>query len=269
MGKEMLTEENENLQKKKRKKLQKKKDETKVIEVNINGENKVVKWYTNVVDLINTYGMKRMLQALLLIVSCVSFFIFINALNNNDIIETWIAREIASHNEGSNIRNEITPKVNEILIKMMYELEADRTSILEMHNGKENPTSLPFNFCDMTYEQTRGRIPFVSDEYENLNMSKFTLPFYLYEHKLFIGTIDEIYDIDKRLAMRLEINEVKYVGIIIIRGSDDIGFLMISYLDEPKVTYEQIHNSLIYYVQEVGAYLDYKVQHEERKKKQF
>ena len=36
---------------------------------------------------------------------------------------------------------------------------------------------------------------------------------------------------------------------------------MISYIDEPKVSYEKIHDALIYYVQEIGAYLDYDVQH--------
>ena len=229
--------------------------------------NKVVKWFGSFVQLIDNYGIKRMIQAFILIVACVSFMIFANAMNNEEIIESWLTREIDIHAEGTDIRTEITPKVNASLIKMMYELEGDRTCVLEMHNGKENPTSLPFNYCDMTYEQTRDRIPYIAEEYEDLNMSKFEFPYYLYEHKIFVGSIDDIYNLDKKLAMRLEMNDVKYVGIVVIRGTDDIGFLMVSYLDKPTVTDETITTTLIYYVQEVGAYLDYHVQSERRKNK--
>lgn len=258
MGKKILQEEAT-------KKVRGKKEEyRKGLDVNEGG--KMVSWYSELVKLINDYGMTKLLQAFILIVMTISFLMFANALNNEEIIENWLTKANDIHVEGTDIRTEITPQVNTALIKLLYEIEADRTSILEMHNGKENPTSLPFNYCDMTYEQTRDRIPFISEEYENLNMSKFSFPYYLYEHKIFIGSIEEIYHVDKRLAMRLETNDVKYAGVIIIHGTDDIGFLMVSYLEQPTVTKEEIHDALIYYVQEVGAYLDYNVQHERRKK---
>ena len=61
--------------------------------------------------------------------------------------------------------------------------------------------------------------------------------------------------------MRLDMNNVKYVAIIYVIVSSDIGFLMVSYMDKPNVSNEKIHDSMIYYVQEIGAYLDYEVQH--------
>ena len=258
MGKEVLKDNEENVQK--RKKIYGKKDEDRR-SLDVDDGGKVISWYGSIVKLISEHGMWKMLQAFGLIVISVFFLMFANALNNEEIIEKWLDRNDDVHAEGTDIRTEISPKVNNVLLKMLYDLDGDRVSILEMHNGKENPTSLPFIYCDMTYEHTRDRIPYVSDEYEDLNMAKFTFPYYLYEHKLFIGSIDEIYKIDKRLAMRLEMNNVKYVGIIYVRGSDDIGFLMISYVDEPKVSDDKIHDALIYYVQEIGAYLDYDVQH--------
>ena len=219
--------------------------------------NKIVSWFGNFVQLIENYGIKRMIQAFILIVACISFMIFANAMNNEEIIESWLTREIDIHAEGTDIRTEITPKVNASLIKMMYELEGDRVSVLEMHNGKENPTSLPFDFSDMTYEETRGKVPYIADEYEDMNMSKYTFPQYLYEHRTFIGTIDEIYEIDKKLALRLELNGIKYVGIILIRTTTDIGFLMASYTHDPSKSREDIYAELTYYVQEIGSYLDY------------
>ena len=150
---------------------------------------------------------------------------------------------------------------------MLYEMNGDRASILEMHNGKENPTSLPFIYCDMTYEETRGEIPYISDEYENMNMSKFTFPSYVYEHRFFIGSVEEMMVIDKKLAMRLDMNNVNYVGIIIIRTTVDIGFLMISYENVPNLSRDEIYASLSYYVQEIGTYLDYGKQIELKEKR--
>jgi hypothetical protein len=96
----------------------------------------------------------------------------------------------------------------------------------------------------MTYEETRGKIPYIADEYEDMNMSKYTFPQYLYDHRTFIGTIDEIYEIDKKLALRLDANSIKYVGIILIRTTTDIGFLMVSYTHEPSKTREEIYAEL-------------------------
>lgn len=261
MGKEKLNENTENVQR--RKKIYGKKDENRK-SIDYDDGGKIVSWYGSLVNLISEHGMVRMLQAFVLIVISVFFLMIANALNNEEVIEKYLNAEIDIHAEGTDIRTEISPKVNNSLLRLMYELDADRACVLEMHNGKENPTSLPFIYCDMTYEHTKDRIPYVSEEYENLNMAKFTFPYYLYEHKIYIGSIEDVYKIDKRLAMRLELNNVKYLGIIIIRGTDDIGFLMVSYLEKPEYDDIKIHDNLIYHVQEIGAYLDYDVQHRRR-----
>lgn len=230
--------------------------------LDIDDGGKMVSWYGSLVELINNYGMGKLLQAFGLIVLTVSFLMFANALNNEEIIEQWLIQEDLNHVDGTNIRNEISPKVSKTLTKMLYQMDADRVCVLEMHNGKENPTSLPFNYCDMTYEETRDRVPYVSEEYENLNMSKFQFPYYIYEHKYYIGDLEGVYGIDKKLAMRLETNDVKYIGIIMIRTSKDIGFLMVSYLDKPTLNENDIYALLSYHVQEIGTYLDYGIQSE-------
>ena len=262
MEKDILLEENENLQKKKKLRG---KSEAKRRSLDIDDGGKIVSWYDSLVRLISEHGMKRMLQAFVLIVASVSFLMFANALNNEEIIEQWLIRENEAHVTGTEIRNDISPKVQHTLTKMLYEMKADRTCVLEMHNGKENPTSLPFMYCDMSFEYTRDRIPYVSEEYENLNMSRFTFPHYIYENKFFVGDIAEIYTIDKKLAMRLETNDVKYAGIVMIHTTQDIGFLMVSYIEKPDLTDDQIYAYLSYYVQEIGVCLDYKIQSNKKK----
>lgn len=229
---------------------------------------KMVGWLERITNIISTYGMKRVLQAFLLIVMTLVLLLTVNALYNQstmdkvivkteEILDEKLKGDDLDHEIGTSIRREVTPKISKTLVRMLYELDADRVCILEMHNGKENPTSLPFDFSDMTYEETRGKIPYIADEYEDMNMSKYTFPQYLYNHRTFIGTIDEIYEIDKKLALRLDANSIKYVGIILIRTTTDIGFLMVSYTHEPSKTREEIYAELTYYVQEIGSYLDY------------
>lgn len=230
---------------------------------------KVVNWLERIVSLIQNYGMKKIIQALLLIASIIFFVMFVNAIDNQKIIENFIAKQPITHDYGAQIRKEITPKINNTLVKMLYSMGGDRVSILEMHNGKENPTALPFLYCDMTYEETVDRVPYVSEEYENLNMSKFNFPSYLYENRFFIGSIEEIYDIDKKLAMRMDMNGVKYAGIILLHSNVDIGFLMISYLNEPTLSKEKVYANLSYYAQELSTYLDFKTQQEIRDKKKI
>lgn len=227
---------------------------------------KVVSWVERIVGLISQYGMKKMFQALFLVASVVCFVMFVNAVDNQHIIEEWLKREPEKHEVGANIRREVTPQINKALVRMLYAIEGDRVSVLEMHNGKENPTSLPFLYCDMTYEETRDKIPFVSDEYIDLNMSKFNFITYIYENRFFIGSLEDIYHIDKRLAMRLELNDVKYCGIMLIHTNIDIGFLMVSYTSEPTINDNKIFAELSYYAQEIGTYLDYTKQIENKNK---
>lgn len=218
---------------------------------------KVVNWFERMVQIVDTYGIKTITLTFLLITSFIGLVMFANAIENQNVIEKWLSNYNTTHTIGADIRKEINPKVTKTMTKLLYKMEADRVSILEMHNGKENPTALPFIYCDMTYEETMDRVPYISEEYVDLNMSKFTFPSYLYDHRYFIGSVEEIYSIDKKLAMRLDANNVKYCGIILIRTNIDIGFLMLSYMDMPNKSNDLILAELSYYVQEIGTYLDY------------
>lgn len=214
-------------------------------------------WLETVIILIQNYGFKKLLQAVLFIGICASLFLVYNTIQEEDLVREILIDKSRIHNDASKARKEVDPKISKTLTRMLYSMEADRVSILEMHNGKENPTSLPFLYCDMTYEETRDYVPYVSEEYEDLNMSKFQFPSFLYKNKVFYGEVEEITQIDKKLGMRLEMNDVKYIGMILIRTNTDIGFVTISWMEKPKMSRDAIIADLTYYVQELGTYLDY------------
>ena len=57
--------------------------------------------------------------------------------------------------------------------------------------------------------------------------------------------------------MRLELNGVKYFGIMIVKNEIEIGFIMISYNEIPtQFEAHDIHVKLSDYAQEIGYYLD-------------
>ncbi len=214
-------------------------------------------WFENIVILIQNYGFKKILQAVLLIGLCASFTLVYNTIKEENIIKEILLDKDRIHSDASKVRKEVDPKISKTLTRMLYSMNADRVCVLEMHNGKENPTSLPFLYCDMTYEETRENVSYVAEEYEDLNMSKFQFPSFLYKNKVFYGSVDEIIEIDKKLGLRLQMNDVKYIGMILIRTNTDIGFITISWMEKPNITKDMIIADLTYYVQEIGTYLDY------------
>lgn len=208
--------------------------------------------------LLDTYGVKKILQACAFFVTLFLVNVLFSVLQNDTIVEKIVESMAKNHSINSEIRSEINPKVNTKLLKMVYDLRADRAFILEMHNGKENPTSLPFLYCDMTYEEVNEQhdVRYINDEYENLNMSKYDLPNYLYKNRVFIGTIEELRQIDRKLAARMDENGVKYCALILIKSSIEIGFLGVSYNFDPCLTKEQIHAKMGDHVQEISILLD-------------
>ena len=214
-------------------------------------------------DLIFKHGFFKSVCAVLLILTCVMLWQFINALNYDKIAER-VVQEIVErqtlvkeeHTEGSMLRLENNPKIANALTKALYELNADRISILEMHNGKENPSDLPFVYCDMTYEETKGKIPYVSDEYDQMNMGKYHFFNYMMEERVFVGNVDEIWNIDKKFASKIQTNDTQYLAMVVIKNEVEIGFLAVSFLTVPNIDKHKLEVKLTDLAQELGYLLD-------------
>ena len=221
-------------------------------------------WVEKVILLSERFGVKKLLQAILFIILFIGIDFAYNALQNEDtvksVIESVNKQEREQHEESSNVRGYVSPKINETLIKLVYELHADRAFVMEMHNGKENASALPFVYLDMTYEEVRDgeNVKYVQPHFENININNYTMPWYLSDNVYFIGGIDEIKKIDKRFAVRFEDEGGAYCGLILVRSNGiNIGFLGVSYkTPHPEVTDETIHNKLTKYVQDISSLLD-------------
>lgn len=214
-------------------------------------------------ELIFKHGFFKSVCAILLILACVMLWQFINALNYEKIAEKVVQEMVEKqmeakkeHSEGTDIRIHNTPKIVGVLTKAIYELGADRAAVLEMHNGKENPSELPFVYCDMTYEETRDRTPYVSDEYSDMNMGKYHFFTYLMDERIFTGSTDELWSIDKKFASKVQTNDAQYIAMVVIKNEVEIGFFVVSFLHQPTIDKHKLEVKLTDFAQELGYLLD-------------
>ena len=109
-------------------------------------------------DFMSTHGFKNIL---LTIISILMAFMLIPAYRlatsrqiTDHLIESIVKKVHDENNKVENYKMSLrafaSPRISKNLMGLLYQLNADRAFIIEMHNGKENATLLPFVYFDMT-----------------------------------------------------------------------------------------------------------------------
>lgn len=191
-----------------------------------------IKWLGDMLTLISNYGFWKIIQAILII--CLSIAIFTIAIHPERVIEKAI--EISEKRELANreFRKQNDPLIRNDLRQSVYELNAIRASVLEFHNGKENPSGLGFLYVDMTYDQHKDGYTSITSNYQDVNLSWLNLPTVLYENGFWYGPISELKKIDSKLGCMMESHGTRWVSFLLLTGSEDLGILVLSYAEEPQ-----------------------------------
>ena len=196
-----------------------------------------------VIKIINKYGLFKVFQALCVI--GIFVYLMYNAHTIGQSVQGIVRNEIETHaekieqehNDALEVRKKIKPDIDKALKEALVSLDADRVFVMEMHNGNNNTSGLPFVYGEMTYEQVRSGIGHIDDDYINLNLSRFSFPLYLEKEHIWQGSMEELANIDDKLAKRLSSNEVTYIAITHIHGVDNLlGYFGITYCNnkQPK-----------------------------------
>ena len=83
-----------------------------------------------------------------------------------------------------------------MLRKLLYALDADRTWLIELHNGSKNLSSgLPFLYGDMRIEEVADSINNVDDEYTDFQLSKYPFIGKVFDDGFYWGAIETIKEI--------------------------------------------------------------------------
>ena len=136
------------------------------------------------------------------------------------------------HTEELNERFEQITTVNNELNELLYELHADRAFFIEYHNSVKSLQGAPFAYGSMSFEKLHSNrdVIFMADEFTDFPLAKYDAVSFLYDKKIFIGTIEELEKIDARLAMKLKTSNVTQLAIIEVWGDQQpLGILGVTW----------------------------------------
>lgn len=190
--------------------------------------------------ILEKYGIAKTLGAIGVIA------IFVWALNSesfinrviNEAFDQQIARTQKVEEENWNQRETGALDIYEILHDLIDDTGADRAYIFEMHNGTENTSGLPFMYANMNYEEVKHNIRPVAMDWQNVSLTLYPFAFNIKRNGYWDGSIKTLSEIDYKMSLRLEIDDVKYIYVTALYGSrgNCLGILGISYLNrnEPE-----------------------------------
>lgn len=171
-------------------------------------------------------------------------------LNPAYIFEKYQEYEDKKHSEELAERFDRMEELNGELSETLMELHADRAFFIEYHNSVKSLQGAPFAYGSMSFEKLHPNrdVMFMADEYSDFPLTKYETVSYLYENKFFIGTVEELNAIDKRLATKLQASNVTQIVLIEVWGDNQpLGILGATWSEhEVLSTYGDKIKTIIY-----------------------
>ena len=95
---------------------------------------------------------------------------------------------------------------------------SDLGDYLRKINSIKSLEGAPFAYGSMNFEETTDGVDFIGDEYTNFSLAKYKLVHYLYENLIYVGDVEGIEEIDRRLYLKLVSNGIKQIALIEVEG---------------------------------------------------
>lgn len=146
------------------------------------------------------------------------------------------------HVDSEAYRNKISPIVRYLMNKTMLKLDANRSFVLEGHNGSANLSNLSFLYMDITYLETNVSNDWISFDYRNLSTSIYPCFHYISREGGFIGSVEELNNIDNKITHIISGNGTKYMSVVSLNNAQNkcIGAIAITWMDKPILDYKDI-----------------------------
>ena len=205
-------------------------EEVKKPETNIS--NETLGGFGKIMELSKKYGFGSMFFGALFLVFF-SWMLYV-AANPSVIFEKYNQYVTEKHNASIDYRIKTAPIIRSELNQLALETEAERAYILEFHNGKSNPSGLQWQYGDLTF--INDGTDDISDEMQNVSLSRYNFANVIYECGYWAGSIDELTSLDERFYNRMRVNGGKYFVFQMMYGANmrEIGVLGISFLEIPE-----------------------------------
>lgn len=189
-------------------------------------------------------------------VYALTVFFFYVAISQGFIFNSYQSKLTKEHKQSVEYRMQSTPIIINYLNSLSIETHANRAFIMEYHNGKSNSTGLQWQFADLTFSNNNTEHSMYNYVDMPLTDSPHTL--YLHENVFFVGTVEELKVIDKKLSLRMESNDYVYCGMMMIYGNnlEPIGYLALSFKETPNIDINHITSIMHKYITAITPYLD-------------
>ena len=148
-----------------------------------------------------------------------------------DAVNAELALQEQIHDYEMNLRMENSGRLNNVVMQLMYETNADRVLLAEYHNGSSNVSGIPFLKWSVTFEAFRDEMGFgVANEYQQQQITLYPFITHIGENYLYRGFVEtDLKAIDKSYAYKLMANRVEY--IIVNNKGSKCGMLILEYTD--------------------------------------
>ena len=182
------------------------------VEQSNNGDkvDKAMKWVNKVMEMLNKYSAKKMLQGILIVF--VIIFMALFAFKPETIFKSYDEYREKTHNERMDKRTNNTPLIQAELNTLRSKYNASWVSVWELHNNTNNLDGLPFIFASLNYESMNPGLVPIAEEFDDVRLSLYPLSTYLRQHEMWYGDVEELKDIDYTAYYRAKALGIKYLG---------------------------------------------------------
>ena len=157
----------------------------------------------------------------------------------NDALKTQLAIQEQIHDYEMNLRLENSAALNNVVLQLMYETNADRVLLAEYHNGSSNVSGVPFLKWSVTFEAFRDEMGYgVANDYQQQQITLYPFITHIGDNYLYRGYVEtDLKEIDKSYAYKLMSNRVEYIIVsqIVNNKGSKCGMLILEYTDASKI----------------------------------
>ena len=176
------------------------------------GTLNIIEKFLNMID---KYGIKKIFEAMLLVVLLVFLMIF--AFNPDVVFQSYDKYKAKEHAEAMTERFENTPLIQEALDEYRKDVNASRVAIFELHNSTNSLDGMPFLFASLTYESLNPVLMSAANEFDNVRLSLYPIATYLRQHEVWYGKVEDLKDIDAIAYQRLRLLNARVVAFRMIK----------------------------------------------------
>lgn len=224
-------------------------------------------WLESALNLVKQHGITKILIVTFLI-SLIStyFYIIFNPEAAFDAYDRW--KQI-THTELFDLRMENAPKIQNLIDKLTFKVDASRTMVLELHNGSDGVGGLPFTKCSATYESLNIGAHPVASQYQNQNMSLIPFATFIFDKGYWYGNTDELLQIDRALYHKMKSNNTEHFAACVIEGIDKpLAILIVSFEKIPDEAHncDEIRENIRHIAMELSVFLEVEKMMKEKQK---